>query len=298
MHYKLSFLALLFAVITCKSYSQELYADNVNFNKRISVVDSFMILENMEADELMIPEMDLDENWSTDKVNPYKVDISKLPESLNIDVSNFAIPVVKNTKVNSEFGYRRRFRRFHYGTDLQIKKGDTIVAAFDGKVRIRKYDRGGYGYYLVVRHNNGLETIYGHLARFIAQVGDVVKAGEPIGLGGSTGRSTGPHLHFETRFLGKAFDPTEIFDFVKRDIYKDTYVFHVKDSGSKSTTVNGKIMASSTGHQDNILYHKIQSGDTLEKIAKRNGTTIAKLCKLNGLSKTTTLRIGKVLRCS
>ena len=90
----------------------------------------------------------------------------------------------------------------------------------------------------------------------------------------------------------------KFFDFVKRDIYKDTYVFHVKDNGSKSTTVNGKVMASASGHQDDILYHKIQSGDTLEKIAKRNGTTIAKLCKLNGLTKKSTLRIGRVLRCS
>ncbi len=298
MNYRLSLLAILFAVITCKTYSQELYADNVNFNKRISVVDSIMILENAEADELMIPELDLDENWSTDKVNPYKVDISKLPESINIDVSNFSIPVLKDTKINSGFGYRSRYRRFHYGTDLKLKTGDTIVAAFDGKVRIRKYDRGGYGYYLVVRHNNGLETIYGHLSRFIAQVGDVVKAGQPIGLGGNTGRSYGAHLHFETRFLGKAFDPTEIFDFAKRDIYKDTYVFHVRDGGSKSTTVNGKVMASTTGHQENILYHKVKSGDTLDQIAKRNGTTTAKLCKLNGITKKSILRIGQVLRCS
>lgn len=293
----------LLGIIHCeKSHSQNLYADNINFNKRIELVDSILILNQLaEEDEYFSPEVDLDENWNTELVNPYKIDISQLPDSVKIDCSKFSMPIMKPTRINSNFGYRKRFGRFHYGTDLKLRVGDTICAAFSGKVRIRKFDRRGYGYYLVIRHNNGLETLYGHLSRFIVQVGDEVKAGQPIALGGNTGRSTGPHLHFETRFLGKAFDPTQIFDFERADVYNDYYVYHIRKNNqgnSNNSAAYASATNNNTGHQEEIVYYKIKKGDTLEKIAKRNGTTIAKLCKLNGLTKRTVLRVGKVLRCS
>ncbi len=301
---KSSFIAGLFGLFNCgTAFSQELYADNINFNDRIELIDSTLILSQLaEEEDFFFPEIDMDENWSTEAINPYKVDISQLPDSVQIDCSEFSMPLAKATRITSNFGYRRRFRRFHYGTDLKLQVGDTVTAAFSGKVRIRKFERKGYGYYLVIRHKNGLETIYGHLSRFLVKVGDEVKAGDPIALGGNTGRSTGPHLHFETRFMGKAFDPTLVFDFEKQDIYNDVYVYHVKKNNSKPAATTNKTYASAasqgTGHQDEITYYKIKSGDTLEKIAKRNGTTIAQLCKLNGLTKTSILRVGKVIRCS
>lgn len=113
----------------------------------------------------------------------------------------------------------------HNGLDLKVNIGDTIVSAFDGKVRIVKYERRGYGKYVVIRHDNGLETIYGHLSKQLVEENQLVKAGEPIGLGGNTGRSTGSHLHFETRFLGIAINPIYMFDFPKQDIVADTYTF-------------------------------------------------------------------------
>ena len=127
--------------------------------------------------------------------------------------------------LTSQYGYRRRFRRMHKGVDLKVQIGDTIRAAFDGKVRLTNFERRGYGYYVIVRHENGLETVYGHLSGFLVKPDQYVKAGDPIALGGNTGRSTGPHLHFETRFMGYPINPMAIFDFANQTVHTDTYTF-------------------------------------------------------------------------
>ena len=116
----------------------------------------------------------------------------------------------------------------HKGIDLKVQIGDTIYAAFDGKVRLTKYERKGYGYYTILRHENGLETVYGHLSKFLVKPDQYVKAGDPIALGGNTGRSTGPHLHFETRFMGYAINPDAIFDFTNKTTQTDSYTFNKK----------------------------------------------------------------------
>ncbi|MCF0204853.1 MAG: M23 family metallopeptidase, partial [Muribaculaceae bacterium] len=134
-----------------------------------------------------------------------------------------------NGIVTSNFGWRPRFGRMHRGIDLGLHMGDTIRAAFDGKVRLTKFERGGYGFYVIIRHDNGLETVYGHLSRFLVRPDQTVKAGTPIALGGSSGRSTGPHLHFETRFMGMAINPSTIFDFEEKEIVNDRFTF-VKSS--------------------------------------------------------------------
>ena len=127
--------------------------------------------------------------------------------------------------VTSNYGYRPKFGRMHKGVDLRLKSNDTVVAAFDGKVRVVNYEGKGYGNYVIIRHPNGLETVYGHLNKHLVKENQVVKAGEPIGLGGSTGRSTGPHLHFETRFMGYAINPAAIFDFANHCTHTDQYTF-------------------------------------------------------------------------
>jgi murein DD-endopeptidase MepM/ murein hydrolase activator NlpD len=133
---------------------------------------------------------------------------------------NWTIPVTE-TRITSPFGFRGY--RWHYGTDLKVYHNDPIVAAFDGIVRIVDYERYGYGRYVVLRHLNGFETLYGHLSKAEVAVGDQVKAGELIGLGGSTGRSTGTHLHFEVRYQGNAIDPSSIYDFSEDCLINDTY---------------------------------------------------------------------------
>ena len=169
------------------------------------------------------------EGWNSDRVNPYQN--ANIPSTKVIDVSKYAMPV-KHKVVTSHFGYRKQFGRMHYGVDLKSSVGDTIYAAFTGKVRLTKFDRNGYGFYVVVRHDNGLETVYGHLSKFLVKPNQVVKAGTPIALGGNTGRSTGPHLHFETRFMGIAINPEKIFDFVNGTTIRDNYTFNKNENNS------------------------------------------------------------------
>ena len=190
-------------------------------------------------------------------------------------------------KITSHFGPRRR--RMHQGIDLKVYTGDTIRAAFDGKVRVKGFERRGYGYYLVLRHPNGLETVYGHLSKFLVAENDIIKSGTPIGLGGNTGRSTGSHLHFETRFLGQALNPSDIIDFDKGAPHDDHYLVY------KNTFDKGNNVYTSTSER--IVYHRVKKGETLGHIATKYHTSIAELCRLNGLKRTSTLRIGQTLRC-
>ncbi|MDE6080311.1 MAG: M23 family metallopeptidase [Duncaniella sp.] len=160
--------------------------------------------------------------WVNDRVNPYGSAVT-IPEKKNIDVSEFVVPVPGH--VTSPYGYRSRFGRMHYGIDLKVQVGDTVRAAFSGKVRMTKYEGKGYGYYVVVRHDNGMETVYGHLSRFLVKPDQTVKAGDPIALGGNTGRSTGPHLHFETRYLGLPINPAQIIDFDTKAPIHEVFAF-------------------------------------------------------------------------
>ena len=160
--------------------------------------------------------------WGSEHVNPYQG--MKVPNSKKIDVRGFVIP--HRGMITSPYGYRQRFGRMHRGVDIGIRMGDTIRCAFDGKIRLTRYEGKGYGYYVVVRHDNGLETVYGHLSRFLVKPNQVVRAGQPIALGGSTGRSTGPHLHFETRYMGYAINPAAIVDFANHTVHTNFFTFN------------------------------------------------------------------------
>ena len=271
----------------------ELMAERVGFKKDIAKEKLAEATLNAEIarENLMFPADELyGSNWNTRWVDPFRGEEKiEFPDSCVIDCSSFVFPIDSMIRVTSKYGPRRR--RMHKGIDLKVYKGDTIRAAFDGKVRIRNYERRGYGYYLVIRHPNGLETIYGHLSKQLVKVNDIVRAGDPIGLGGNTGRSTGSHLHFETRFLGQAINPAEIIDFENCVPIQDSYVFHnIKINGRKSNIY--------TSSADQLVYHRVKSGDTLGKIARIYGTTVGELCRLNGIKPTTVLRIGQSLRCS
>gem|GEM_PF-1176727 len=169
--------------------------------------------------------------WDTATLDPYKFDIKSMGGSIELPVlqsdCGFALPVLGG--ITSPFGYR--WGRQHAGVDLSLKTGDTVNAAFDGVVRMSMWYY-GYGNCVVVRHHNGIETLYGHLSKRMVNVGELVNAGQIIGLGGSTGHSTGPHLHFETRFMGKPFNPQNLIDFQLDSLLKDTLVF---DTNSFST---------------------------------------------------------------
>ena len=275
------------AMVSLSSFSQDLIARQAPIDKKLKTVDSLALQKQIRAEQSEYPALSLYPNWNNQYVHAYGNAI--IPDTYTIDLTGFHMPT-PSTKITSPFG--PRWRRMHNGLDLKVNIGDTIVAAFDGKVRIVKYERRGYGKYVVIRPDNGLETVYGHLSKQLVEENQLVKAGEVIGLGGNTGRSTGSHLHFETRFLGIAINPIYMFDFPKQDIVADTYTFR-RTQGSKRAGSHDTQVADGT-----IRYHKVKSGDTLSRIAKLRGVSVSTLCKLNRIKPTTTLRIGQVLRCS
>ncbi|WP_342989767.1 MULTISPECIES: M23 family metallopeptidase [Bacteroides] len=274
------------AMVSLSSFSQDLIARQAPIDKKLKSVDSLALQKQIRAEQSEYPALSLYPNWNNQYVHAYGNAI--IPETYTIDLTGFHMPT-PSTKITSPFG--PRWRRMHNGLDLKVNIGDTIVAAFDGKVRVVKYERRGYGKYVVIRHDNGLETVYGHLSKQLVEDNQLVKAGEPIGLGGNTGRSTGSHLHFETRFLGIAINPIYMFDFPKQDIVADTYTFR-KAKGVRAGSHDTQVADGA------IRYHKVKSGDTLSRIAKLRGVSVSTLCKLNRIKPTTTLRIGQVLRCS
>ena len=200
-----------------------------------------------------------------------------IPDRQDIDLQEFVMPI-QTRQITSHYGYRRSFGRMHYGVDLKLSVGDTVRAAFSGKVRIRAYEGGGYGNYLVIRHPNGLETVYGHMSRAIVREGTVVRAGDPIGLGGSTGRSTGPHLHFEARFMGIPLAPTDLFDFEAGVPRFDVFAFVKGAYQTPRSFAHAQVAArpkkGGVANEEQFKTHRIKKGDTLGSIARHYGVSI------------------------
>jgi len=280
-------LAATTAMVSLSAFSQDLIARQAPIDRKLKSVDSLALQKQIRAEQAAYPGLSVYPNWSNEHVQAYRDAI--VPDAYQFDLRGFCMPT-NNTRITDVFGYRPRRRRMHYGLDVKVYVGDTIRAAFDGKVRIVKNQgRRGYGKYVVIRHDNGLETVYGHLSKQLVEENELVKAGEPIALGGNTGRSTGSHLHFETRFLGIPINPALMFDFEKQDVVADAYTFHKNQWNSGSE----RHLASGEG-----LFYKVKRGDTLSRIASRQGISISKLCKLNRITRRTTLRPGQILRCS
>jgi len=229
-----------------------------------------------------IPAYDLYCDWNTQRVHPYKNGLSAMKDTIPLvlayDSCDFVAPYVG--RKTSDFGYRRY--RYHYGVDIKLYKGEKVKAAFEGVVRIAQYD-GDYGKVVVIRHENGLETLYAHLSKLKVKEGDKVEAGHVIGLGGNTGRSTGSHLHFEVRYKGEPINPNTLIEWETGYLCQNTLLLNQEHFQYLVDIRKRK-------------YHKIRSGDTLSGIARRYGTSVRNLCRLNGLSSKSTLRIGKVLR--
>ncbi len=235
--------------------------------------------------------------WTSAHVNPYKTPIDSLTDSIRIDMRGYCMPVhLTHTDstadrpmrgyTTSKFGFRRY--RFHYGTDVKVQIGDSIHASWDGQVRIVGWDPKGYGYYVVIRHPNGFETVYGHLSRPLFDEGEPIYAGEVLGLGGNTGRSTGSHLHYEIRYLGNAINPELLIDFgANRPRYTEEYLITKKGTYGHSTELKAIQQAQ---------YHRVKQGDTLGGIARRYHTSVGALCRLNHIKETTLLQIGQRIR--
>lgn len=245
--------------------------------------------------------------WDTTTLFPYKeVDMSGMPKSVVIDLvdslTSYHCPYQGSVHPRGKYGPRRR--RQHQGVDLPLKMGDPVYATFCGRVRISQYNKGGYGNLVIIRHDNGLETYYGHLSERMVEPGQWVEAGQIIGLGGSTGRSTGPHLHFETRYYGQSFDPERLIDFKNGILSRETFLlkksfFSIYSNAGQDfddEIANEEQDKKEAAEKAAMKYYKIRSGDTLGGIARRYGTTVTNLCRLNGIKSTTVLRIGRSLR--
>lgn len=289
--------------------AQDLLARQAPVDRRTKRVDTLALQNLLRKESLESPASQLYTDWN----NQYAHREQELPDSFRIDLRHFHMPTVSRV-ITSNFG--SRWGRQHKGIDIKVYIGDTIRAAFSGKVRIVKYEGGGYGKYIVIRHTNGLETIYGHLSKQLVAENQTVKAGEPIGLGGNTGRSTGSHLHFETRLCGMALNPALIFDFRAQDIVADSYMFHknsykqesveanrtrgvVGNGGYTREEVRGEIAQNTTViNSEEKLYHKVASGETLYSIANKRGVTVDALLKLNKLPKSAKIHPGMIIRYS
>ena len=243
--------------------------------------------------------------WDTENISAYRsVSIDSIPKAVAINLvdslKHYRYPYLG--RITSRYGMRHR--RPHNGIDIALKVGDTICAAFDGRVRFSKATNTGYGTLVIIRHDNGLETYHGHLSARLVEENDRVVAGQPIALGGNSGRSTGPHMHFEVRYYGQSFDPERIINFrtgeLRRDHillkkgYYSIYSKYEQDFNAEAERDDAEKKEKALSAEKR--YYKVRKGDYLGLIAKRNHTTVGAICRLNGIKPTTTLQIGRVLR--
>jgi murein DD-endopeptidase MepM/ murein hydrolase activator NlpD len=309
---KIAFLTLA-TISALPMMGQDLLARQAPIDRKMKAVDSMALSRLIQAESFDTPAADLYNEWS----NKYAHKETSLPDSFRINLKDFCMPTTSRV-LTSNFG--ARWGRQHKGLDIKVYIGDTIRAAFSGKVRIVRYEGRGYGKYVVIRHYNGLETIYGHMSAQLVEEEQEVRAGDPIGLGGNTGRSTGSHLHFETRLCGVALNPALMFDFKNQDVVDDYYMFRKSTYNRESAEatrlrgvggvavrgdleVSGAAVASTGNGQTSKSYkarstrfHKVAKGETLYSIARKRGMSVDDLCRLNHIRKNAHIRAGQILK--
>lgn len=258
--------------------------------------------ETPDTNQILFPSHDLYTSWDSNIAHPYNFDEvfkydSVVLTLIQFNDNNFVLPYRGN--LTSLFGWRKY--RPHYGTDIDLETGDEVVSAFDGMVRLAKYYQ-GYGNCVIIRHNNGLETVYAHLSRILVESGQKLDAGTIIGLGGNTGHSYGSHLHFEIRYLGQALDTQDFIDFENGILKSNTFVLKKVDVENKYDlralhARHKHDLGIAKSKKDNKYgYYKIKSGDSLSRIAKLKKTNVKALCRKNGLRINSKLRVGQRIK--
>ena len=284
---------------------QDLLARQAPIDTKMKAVDSVALHRLIETESYYeAPAADLYDDWDNMHAHSHA---TELPDTFRISLKNFCMPTDSRV-LTSNFG--SRWGRQHKGLDIKVYIGDTIRAAFDGRVRVVRYEGRGYGKYVVIRHDNGLETYYAHLSKQLVYEDQDVRAGDPIGLGGNTGRSTGSHLHFETRLCGMALNPALMFDFRNQDVVDDYFTFH-KSSYQRESQIATRLRGANVGSGEDVelataapaasyaqesRFHKVKKGETLFSIAKKRGTTVDTIMKLNHLKKNAKLKAGQILK--
>lgn len=266
-----------------------------------------------KSDEYISDKRIFTENWDITSINPYKVPLDSLPETWTLwlvdELSGYHAPCDEG-RISSNFGIRHGRR--HQGMDLSMPTGSKLFATFDGKVRLATY-KNGYGYLVIIRHDNGMETFYGHMSQIDVKPGDVLRSGDVIGLSGNTGRSTGPHLHFECRYQGLAMDPARIIDFsngnlkqrmvVLKSRYFDATSRYDQDFDEEFLLVEDDAKAleeykkkQAEAARKAMVWHTVRSGEVLGAIARKYHTTVANICRLNGIKNPNSVRAGRRIR--
>ena len=311
---KTAALLALMSFTSIPTQGQDLLARQAPVDRKMKAVDSIVLNRLIEQEMFENPAGDLYNEWDNELTH---YSGTALPNEATIDLRGFCMPTDSRV-ITSNFG--ARWGRQHKGLDIKVYIGDTIRAAFSGKVRIVKYEPRGYGKYVVIRHYNGLETYYGHMSKQLVRENEEVKAGDPIGLGGNTGRSTGSHLHFETRLCGVALNPALMFDFRNQDVTGDFYTFRrnryaaesaqaTRLRGANASAGNSRfsddgddddselaIAAPAASFAPEVHLHKVKKGETLQAIARKCHTTVDALCKLNRIGRNIRLMPGQILK--
>ena len=300
----IAFLALA-TMSSLPTMGQDLLARQAPIDTKMKAVDSVALHRLIETESYYeAPAADLYDDWDNMHAHSHA---TELPDTFRISLKNFCMPTDSRV-LTSNFG--SRWGRQHKGLDIKVYIGDTIRAAFDGRVRVVRYEGRGYGKYVVIRHDNGLETYYAHLSKQLVSEDQDVRAGDPIGLGGNTGRSTGSHLHFETRLCGVALNPALMFDFRNQDVVDDYFTFH-KSTYQRESQIATRLRGANVGSGEDVelataapaasyaqesRFHKVKKGETLFSIAKKRGTTVDTIMKLNHLKKNAKLKAGQILK--
>ncbi|MCQ2092311.1 MAG: peptidoglycan DD-metalloendopeptidase family protein [Fibrobacter sp.] len=223
-------------------------------------------------------------------VNKLKKEVPKIGFNKDeyFDFSTMLIPVTHEARLGSPYGIRDH--RLHRGVDIHVEKGEPMLAAYPGRVSVSKYNKGGYGHYVVVDHEDGLQTLYGHLAERLVRVGDVVFPGDIVGLAGNTGRSSGAHLHFEIRYKDININPATVINFPKWELQPGVERMSKKKIVSAHYNIQNKLKKEN--------FYIVKAGDTLKDVANYFYISEDAVCRINGLKKDQPLRVGQRLKGS
>ena len=264
------------------------------FNEREVELELVTLLDSIRH----IPAYETYCHWDTKNLFSNRAEKSSFVDGVSFQLAynecDFHYPAIGI--MTSPFG--PRWGRMHYGLDIDLEVGDNVYAAFEGMVRISQY-HSSYGNVVVIRHNNGLETLYAHMSQRKVLPGDHVESGDIIGLGGNTGRSYGAHLHFECRYMGEAFDPRLIVNPSAQALLASSFTLlpaHFESAGVSPQAVAARNSSAKSTKSNSTKYHVVKKGDTLYSLAKKNGTSVTALCKMNRIKESSTLRLGQRLR--
>ena len=222
----------------------------------------------------------------TKKDSPKKKE--EVEEVNTFDFSTILPPITHEALIGSPYGIRSH--RLHRGVDVNVIKDEPVVAAYPGEVTMSRYNKGGYGHYVLIKHPNGIETLYAHLSKRLLNVGDKVFPGDIVGLAGNSGRSSAAHLHFEIRYGEINIDPATVIDFPHWSLKPGVSKFSMKKARSEHRKIQSKLI--------NNNYYVVQAGDSQGDVANWFNISIESLCRINDLKPGAPLKAGQKLRGS